>query len=144
MYYCALSLLSPAPSGVPQEVNIVATGRATISIQWDAVNCTNRNSEISGYRVRYGPVNGTTMNSSIDDPIRMMYTATGLMNSTNYSFEVAAESSSGTGPFSIPIIAQTSELLYIWKCTLFPLVFVTIGSSDTRIVSRLYAHHIVY
>jgi len=110
MYYCAISLLSPAPSGVPRDVNIVASGRSTISIWWNAVNCTDRNSEISGYRVHYGPVNGTALNDSIDDPLHTMYTATGLMTSTNYTFEVAAESSSGTGPFSNPIIAQTGEL----------------------------------
>lgn len=117
MYYCAISLLSLAPTGVPQEVSIVASGRTTISIQWNAVECVDRNSEIFEYRVRYGPINGTTLNDSTDDPLHTMYRATGLVNSTNYTFEVAAVSSSGAGPFSSPTIAQTGELFVYLECT---------------------------
>ena len=139
MYYCAISLLSPAPSGMPQEVNIVATGTTTISIKWNAIDCTDRNSEISGYRVRYGPSNDTTLNDSIDDPLHTMYRATGLMNSTDYTFEVAAESSSGTGPFSIPIIAQTSELfVYLEMHNFFDSMntemLITMDCSDVLLV----------
>ena len=104
--------LFPAPTGAPEMLRIVGTSSTTISIAWDAVNCTERNSNITGYEVRYGPVDGTSPNVSVSGADNLTYTASGLMVSTNYSFEVAAESRSGTGPFSGSIVAQTSESYY--------------------------------
>ena len=107
--------LFPAPTGAPEMLRIVGTSSTTISIAWDAVNCTERNSNITGYEVRYGPVNGTSLNVSISGADNRTYTASGLMNSTSYSFKVAAESSSGIGPLSSSIVAQTGEFcFYSW------------------------------
>ena len=91
----------------------MGTSSTTIFIAWDAVNCTERNSNITGYEVRYGPVNGASLNASISGADNLTYTASGLMVSTNYSFEVAAESSSGTGPFSSSVVARTGEFFFL-------------------------------
>ena len=107
--------LFSAPTSGPEMLRIVGTSSTTISIAWDAVNCTERNSNITGYKIRYGPVNGPSLNASISGADNRTYTASGLMNSTSYSFEVAAESSSGTGPSSSSIVAQTGEFyFYSW------------------------------
>ena len=107
--------LFPAPTSGPEMLRIVGTSSTTITVAWDAVNCTERNSNITGYEVRYGPVNGASLNASISEADNLTYTATGLMVSTSYSFEVAAESSSGTGPVSSSIVAQTGEFyFYSW------------------------------
>ena len=72
------------------------------------MDCIDRNSEISGYTVRNGPVDGTAVNVSVSGT---NYTAVGLTPSTNYSFEVAAvNSDGGVGPFSFPIFARTLDL----------------------------------
>ena len=107
--------LFPAPTSGPEMLREMGTSSTTISIAWDAVNCTERNSNITGYEVRYGPVNSTLLNVSISGADNRTYIASGLMVSTSYSFEVTAESSSGTGPVSSPIVAQTGEFyFYSW------------------------------
>ena len=104
--------LFPAPTSGPEMLREMGTSSTTITVAWDAVNCTERNSNITGYEVRYGPVNGPSLNALISGADNLTYTASGLMVSTNYSFEVAAESRSGTGPFSGSIVAQTGEFYF--------------------------------
>ena len=75
------------------------------------MDCIDRNSEISGYTVLYGPVGGTAVNASVSGTNHQIYTAVGLTPSTNYSIEVAAvNSDGGVGPFSSPIFARTPDL----------------------------------
>ena len=49
----------------------------------------DRNSEISGYTVRYNPVGGTAVNDSVSGATHQIYTAVRPTPSTNYSIEVA-------------------------------------------------------
>ena len=78
------------------------------------MNCIDRNSEISGYTVRYGPVGGTAANDSVSGTNHRAYTAVGLTPSTNYSIEVAAVNSDGVGPFSSTIFVRTPDLDSEW------------------------------
>ena len=84
----------------------VTPGVTNISIQWNEVDCVERNGEITGYSVRYGQssstskktirINGTNAESrkfSIDE----------LLIRTSYSFEVAAVNSHGVGVYS-PVV----------------------------------------
>ena len=103
-----LSLLL-VPSGVPQAVLAVATGSTSISVQWDRVSCINRNSEITGYTLRYAP-SGAPSDIPIFGTTRSdrTYTITGLSVAANYNISVAANSSGvTTGPFSVPINVET-------------------------------------
>ena len=74
----------------------------TISIWWDRVNCIQRNSNITGYIVRYGPHG----NESDTEDLTVMgtagrrYTIMGLNASAVYFVTVAAMSNGYTGPFS--------------------------------------------
>ena len=118
MYWC-WQLLSPTqiiltlldPNAAPQTVTASATGPTIVFVSWERVDCIDRNSEISGYTVRYGPVGGTAVNTSVSGTNHRAYTAVGLTSSTNYSVEVAAvNSDGGVGPFSSPIFVRTPDL----------------------------------
>ena len=83
----------------------------SITVQWGRVSCIDRNSEITGYSVRYGQTGSTTTVmesvSGTSDSDRM-FTASGLIPRTSYTFEMAAVSSEGTGPFSTANAVETS------------------------------------
>ena len=80
-------------------------------IQWGRVPCMTRNSNITGYMVRYSTGGGITVNVSVSgtDQSDRTYTASWLAPNTSYSIQVAAVTSTGaTGPFSTTI---TEEML---------------------------------
>ena len=84
---------------------------SSITVQWGRVSCIDRNSEITGYTVQYGQTGSTTTVmesvSGTSDSDRM-FTASGLIPRTSYTFEVAAVSSEGTtGPFSTGTTVET-------------------------------------
>ena len=86
---------------------------SSITVQWGRVSCIDRNSEITGYTVRYGQTGSTTTVmesvSGTSDSDRM-FTASGLIPLTDYTFKVAAVSSEGaTGPFSTGTTMETLE-----------------------------------
>ena len=84
---------------------------SSITVRWGRVSCIDRNSEITSYTVRYGQTGSTTTDmesvSGTSDSDRM-FTASGLILRTNYTFEVAAVSNEGTGPFSTGTTVKTS------------------------------------
>ena len=87
-----------------------SVGSTTITVQWGRVSCIDRNSKITGYTVRYGQTGRTTTVmesvSGTSDSDRM-FTASGLIPRTSYTFEVAAVSSEGTGSFSPGTTVET-------------------------------------
>ena len=101
----------PAPSGGPQMVRAVDMNSTHITIAWEAVNCTERNSNITGYVVRYSPpssggTDSVTVAGTGDAGGRA--TIGGLTPSTQYSIRVAAVNSDGDiGVFTV--ISVTSE-----------------------------------
>ena len=100
-----------APSNASHAVTASATGPTVVFVSWKRADCIDRNSEISRYTVRYGPVGGTAVNTSVPGTNHRTYIAIGLTPSTNYSIEVAAvNSDGGVGPFSSPIFVRTPDL----------------------------------
>ena len=91
---------------------------------WDGVVCIERNTFITGYRVRYHSPSsdGTDEVSASGDGINGgSVTLTGLSPSTNYSIQVAADSDLGHGPFSDPITVVTDgEVTHISFCKPIP------------------------
>ena len=88
----------------------MATSPVSILIQWSRVPCINRNSNITGYTVRYSTSGGSTVNVSVSGTgqSERTYTATPLAPNTSYSIQVAAVTSTGvTGPFSITVSETT-------------------------------------
>ena len=51
---------------------------------------------------------GTTVTESVSGTSDRVFTASGLLPRTNYTFEVAAVSSEGTGPFSTATTTETA------------------------------------
>ena len=87
----------------------------SITVQWGAVDCIHRNGDITGYSVQYGVQgSGRTQTESVSGGATTEATISGLASATNYTIEVAAVNSVGTGVYSGPITALTSgNLLYI-------------------------------
>ena len=108
-YIPIISFLS-APTAPPQNVRNTSTSSATITVEWGRVECIERNTEITGYRVRYDPPSsdGTgEVSASGDGCNGGSIILTGLSPFTSYSIEVAADSDHGRGPFSSAITVMT-------------------------------------
>ena len=93
---------SVPPSGV------TADGMSTsITVQWGTVPCADQNGPITGYSVRYGEMgSGSTQTESATGNEAVI---SGLQMTTNYTVEVAAETSVGRGDYSEPIIVTTNS-----------------------------------
>jgi len=91
-------------------VTALATGPKSISIDWNSVDCIERNSKITGYTLHYNFADGTATNTLLPANITT-YTVTGLTPSTNYSVKMAAINSNGEiGPFTLPTLVKTLSL----------------------------------
>ena len=80
-------------------------GTTNITIEWSELDCTDRNGDITGYRVRYGPTSTTPSQRQIaviSDPGRRMFTFDREFITLSYDLEVAAVNLDGTGPYSTP------------------------------------------
>ena len=99
--------LPPAPSAAPSNVRVTGVTSSSITVQWGEVECIDRNGEITGYSVRYTGSGGTdTRSVSVGDTRQT--TISGLTPSTDYTIEVAAVNSVGTGPYSNGIVQRTA------------------------------------
>ena len=99
----------PALSVPPTSVRTSAVTSSSITVQWGAVDCIHRNGDITGYSVRYGVQgSGSTQTESVSGGTATEATISGLVAGTNYSIEVAAVNSAGTGVYSDTLTVLTS------------------------------------
>ena len=104
-----LTIFLPVPSSSPTNVTTSHVTSSSITVQWGAVNCINRNGDITGYSVRYGVQgSGSTHTESVSGGATTEATISGLESATNYSIEVAAMNSAGTGVYSVPLTVLNS------------------------------------
>ena len=83
-----------------------AMDSTTISVQWDEVPCLQRNSDITGYTVRYE--SGDQSSSELITGASRMTSLTGLQPFTEYLIQVAAvNSNNDTGPLTTAIMEHT-------------------------------------
>ena len=81
-----------APSGAPQGLNITHFDFTNVTIEWNPVECSQRNGEIDGYRLIYYP----TMNSGdsesilIDGSNTNTYMVVGLQPRVDYTLTLGA------------------------------------------------------
>lgn len=123
----------------------MATSPVSIIVRWERVPCINRNSNITGYIVRYSTGGGSTVNVSVfgTDQSDRICTVTLLAPSASYSIQVAAVTSSGTtGPFSTTITEEmlltTSEITNCSKIgTVRSKMLQAACSSSWRLVALL-------
>ena len=82
-------------------MNVSEVTSSSITVQWGAVDCIRRNGDITGYTVRYGVQgNGSTQAKNASGGRATQTIISGLTPTTNYSIEVAAVNSVGTGVYS--------------------------------------------
>ena len=108
--YQVITHVPPAPSAAPTPMSLGST-TSTVTVQWGAVDCIDRNGDITGYSVRYGveetAEGDRTVKMATGDSSGGMYTISGLSPATVYTVEVAAVNSADTGVYSIPITVVT-------------------------------------
>ena len=78
---------------------------ASISLRWEEVPCPHRNGEITGYTVLVGN-GGANRLVEVAGDLRET-NISGLVPSTEYTIQVAAVNSAGTGPYSDGSVYKT-------------------------------------
>ena len=79
-----------------------------MGLHWEPVPCVYQNGEITGYVVRYWAQDQSeTVHTRIYDASRTDVTISNLTSSTNYSFQLAATNSAGTGVLSETVAGET-------------------------------------
>ena len=123
-----------APDGIPQQLRTNPPTVSSITISWDRVNCLQRNSEITGYRVIYRRTGVTDplLEASLvgTETADRVFTATGLLPRTNYTFNVmAVNSNSEVGPpATISAITATPEGKQLFCCHHVPQHIIILPS----------------
>ena len=85
-----------------------STTPRSVSVSWNAIECIERNGEITNYTVVFQEQGGAVIPGEVNMMDRT-FTASGLTPRTNYIFRVAGVNSNGTGPFTSTFIIQTDE-----------------------------------
>ena len=107
-----------APTGTPLNLQNTTYDSSSVTIQWEDVECSQRNGEINSYNVTYycnSGGSGTLYSKIVSN---QMFTTTRLKFSTSYTFEVQALSSmpeSGP-PAYISVNTSSSQGEQIWLC----------------------------
>ena len=135
-----------APSTAPTSVSVSEVTSSSITVQWGAVDCIHRNGDITGYTLSYGVQgNGSTQTVNVSGGEATQTIISELTPSTNYSIEVAAVNSVGTGVYSNLIFHLTQgtsshkRLASITKSAY--LLFCTYSSSPHPVSSVNNSHH---
>ena len=91
-------LLITAPSGTPQNLENTSISDTSITIQWEPINCRDRNGIITSYYVTY--YSTSEMQKSVTEFVTdHAYTAMGLLFEQKYVFNVQGISGEyGLGP----------------------------------------------
>ncbi len=96
------------PSGSPGAPTTDVITRTNVTIMWTEIACLDRNGVITGYTIRYGPVNTspTTIEHTSTDRSRVI---SGLTPFTNYTLSVRGVNSVGAGIYSAETVIRTDE-----------------------------------
>ena len=109
----------------------MAIGSSSIFVQWDRIGCIERNSEITGYTIRYGLYGGVPTDITILGTSRSdrTFTITGLSVSTIYTVMIAANVSGvTTESFSDPISVKTLGKYTLDSCKLHLTSYCLLGT----------------
>ena len=97
--------IPPAPSAPPTSVSVSALNSTAIWVQWGPVPCIDQNGDITGYSVQF-------RSETVPVPrIPRIFVISGLMSSTTYSIQLAAETSTGTGRYSAVMNQLTAGII---------------------------------
>ena len=112
MYYIqhiiALScVLSTEPSGPPQHIEVSSFSRNFVNLSWSAPRPEHRNGVITGYVINV-TLEDTGVSYQLTSQTTQL-TVESLVPNGLYAFAVAAQTSLGTGPFSMTIMQRTDR-----------------------------------
>ncbi len=82
-----------------------ATSRS-INVSWDAIECIQRNGDITGYEVEFQEQGGDRIPGEV---VNQTFTASDLTPHTDYTFRVAGVNRNGTGRFTDTLLIRTDE-----------------------------------
>ena len=128
--------IPPAPSAAPTSVRISDGTSSNITVQWGAVDCIDRNGDITGYSVRYGVQgNRNTQYLNVSGGSITEATISSLMPSTTYSIQVAAVNSAGIGVYSgtVKTDGESYQMEYDQPVTYQHLVPLTTKVDNTHV-----------
>ena len=104
MYLCACYCIVPAAA--PRNVEVQSLFPASVIVSWKSPPGRHHNGLLTGYIIHY-------FKDESDETETFANTTThiisGLISATNYTIQVAAVNSNGTGPFSVPTVAQSGK-----------------------------------
>ena len=87
---------------------MTSSTRDTITVQWEEVDCIDRNGLITGYRIRTMTSGEDDMSKTVDDFREA--TISGLSPSTEYTVSVAAMNNQDIGPYSDGMMVETAGM----------------------------------
>ncbi|XP_038068801.1 angiopoietin-1 receptor-like [Patiria miniata] len=94
------------PFSPPQQVTVTSTSKSSLTFSWSQPACGSRGGIITGYSYKLsGPGSQLILDVSTAEQVEI----DGLIPFTNYSFQVAANTSAGAGPYSDVVIQRTDE-----------------------------------
>ncbi|XP_063067047.1 netrin receptor DCC [Engraulis encrasicolus] len=104
----AVTTLSDVPSGAPQNISLEVVYSRSIKVSWLPPTVAMQNGFITGYKIRHRKT-GRRGDQEAIEPNNLWYLFTGLEKGSQYSFQVAAMTANGTGPYSEWYMAETPE-----------------------------------
>ena len=116
-------LLCAAPSGPPREFRVVNTTALTVTISWLAPELIDQNGEITHYIINYSASGSSDQTeefimsvpgSSHPANFTFDHMLQGLQGGTQYTLQVAAATSVGTGPSSV--LSFRTSTAAGWAC----------------------------
>ena len=112
--YISLIPIFTVPSAPPTHIYIHEVTSFNITIHWDPVDCIEQNGNITGYSVQYG-VEGTGIMHivNVSGGATTEITISGLYCAMDYTIEVAAVNSAGTGMYSNALYFITKGIIII-------------------------------
>ena len=93
--YVMMSLPQSVP-GLVQSLSVISMNVSSITIQWDRVDCRERNGRIDGYRIVYYPILCSSPNNQVAWTLNgtrdtdRVFSINGVPPRTSYTFEVQA------------------------------------------------------
>ncbi|XP_056874779.1 netrin receptor DCC isoform X2 [Takifugu flavidus] len=99
---------SDVPSAPPQNITLEVVLSRSIKVLWQPPPRSSQNGIITAYKIKYRRT-GRRGDQEAIEPNNFWYLFTGLEKGSQYSFQVAAMTANGTGPFSDWSTAETPE-----------------------------------
>ena len=102
--------VSVGPSAPPQNINTMVINSTAISVSWYPPPTLDQNGDIIGYQLMITNQNRSNSSVIVVDVANVTsYDAAMLEEFEVYTFEIAAETAVGLGPFSNAVSNQTFE-----------------------------------